>query len=716
MRAGLLAPLLLVAGCLTPNPAPAPQLARECTADTPAFSSPYCAELVAVPDLRGARGAMRLTPVVGPFGVAVDSAGRQRLRLTLDIDSLPPASSLGAFDGYVAWLYTLSMDGELRLGEVHAGRNELGEIPSAFMQFRVLVSAERGAGTTRSGRLALRATSPSALLLAHRDAMAPFLVSVGDRMAHGDHAAHWPAPAADPRITPTPGMGVMYPGVAPMAPPAAPNAEPARPRQIVRLAHGDSLTLTAGVVAKRVAGKVFTMYGYNGQIPGPLLAVDRDAEVVIRFVNAIDQPSTVHWHGVRLDNRFDGIPHVTQDPVAPGDSFTYRVRFPDAGVYWYHPHVREDMQQDLGLYGNILVREGAATGVHREEVLALDDLALDSAGALLPHGADVPTHALMGRFGNLLLVNGEPRYELTVNRGEVVRFHLTNVANARLLNVAFRGARLKLVGSDIGNFERESFVSNVTLAPAERYVVDARFDTPGRHAMVNHVQWLDHARGTFQEAVDTLGIVVVADRAAPSLAGRPFERLHEDAALRGELDALRREHLARAPDHTLRLGLRLRDVSPAMLAMLAGMSVPLDWNDGMPLMHWGLTGREVEWTITDDQGRSNMDIAWSFALGERVKLRIENRFDVAHAMAHQIHLHGQRFVVLARNGVPNEPLGWKDTAVIPAGESMDLLVEMTNPGRWMLHCHIAEHLGTGMMMLFEVRGLRSEVRGGPPDP
>jgi suppressor of ftsI len=233
---------------------------------------------------------------------------------------------------------------------------------------------------------------------------------------------------------------------------------------------------------------------------------------------------------------------------------------------------------------------------------------------------------------------------------------------------------------------------------------------------VNHVQWLDHARGTFQEAVDTLGIVVVADRAAPSLAGRPFERLHEDAALRGELDALRREHLARAPDHTLRLGLRLRDVSPAMLAMLAGMSVPLDWNDGMPLMHWGLTGREVEWTITDDQGRSNMDIAWSFALGERVKLRIENRFDVAHAMAHPIHLHGQRFVVLARNGVPNEPLGWKDTAVIPAGESMDLLVEMTNPGRWMLHCHIAEHLGTGMMMLFEVRGLRSEVRGGPPDP
>jgi FtsP/CotA-like multicopper oxidase with cupredoxin domain len=139
-----------------------------------------------------------------------------------------------------------------------------------------------------------------------------------------------------------------------------------------------------------------------------------------------------------------------------------------------------------------------------------------------------------------------------------------------------------------------------------------------------------------------------------------------------------------------------------MTGMLAGMSVPVDWNDGMPQMHWALTGREVEWTITDERGRENMAIEWRFKRGEVLKLRIMNRFDVAHAMAHPIHLHGQRFVVLARNGVPNETLGWKDTAVLPAGETMDLLVELTNPGRWMLHCHIAEHLGTGMMMVFEV--------------
>ena len=675
-----------------------------CTPETPPFSSPYCAELVAVPDLRAARGVMQLLPVVSPFGIAVDSAGRQRQRVALTVQGLPAARSLGTYTTYVAWAYSLAMDQEQRLGEIRNGRVELGEIPPRLVQFRILVSAEANARvTTRTGKLVMRATSPSALLLAHRDAMAPFLVG-GSAMAHGEHAAHWTAPAPDPRITPMPGMGTMFPPIGPRPAPASPGADAAKPRELVRLETGDTLTLTAGVVAKRVAGKVFHMYGYNGQIPGPLISVSKDAEIVVRFINGIDQPSTIHWHGVRLENRFDGTPHVTQEPVAPRDSFTYRVRFPDAGVYWYHPHVREDIQQDLGLYGNILVRRSASSA-HREEVLALDDLALDSLGALLPHGSEVPTHALMGRFGGVYLVNGEPTYTLGARRGEVVRFYLTNVASARLFNVTFRGARLKLVGSDIGNFERESWVTHVTLGPAERYIVDARFDAPGRHAIVNHVQWLDHARGTYQDVADTLGFVEVTDTQAPR-ATVDFETLRRDSTVAREVAPLRR-YLTRAPDRTLTLAMRLKDVSPAMLGMLSGISVPVDWNDGMPQMHWALTGREVEWLIADERGRENMAIDWRAKRGEIVKLRLVNRFDVAHAMAHPIHLHGQRFVVLARNGVPNDNLGWKDTAVLPAGETMDLLVEMTNPGRWMLHCHIAEHLGTGMMMVFEVGGVGS---------
>ena len=151
----------------------------------------------------------------------------------------------------------------------------------------------------------------------------------------------------------------------------------------------------------------------------------------------------VHWHGIRLDNRSDGVPGVTQDPVGPGGSFVYRIRFRDSGIYWYHPHMREDIQQDLGLYGNLLVRPrrpDAFGPVNREETLILDDLLL-GAGGLVPFGSDQATHALMGRFGNLLLVNGETAYRARARAGEVVRYYLTNVSNTRTFNLTMQIGR-----------------------------------------------------------------------------------------------------------------------------------------------------------------------------------------------------------------------------------------------------------------------------------
>jgi FtsP/CotA-like multicopper oxidase with cupredoxin domain len=122
----------------------------------------------------------------------------------------------------------------------------------------------------------------------------------------------------------------------------------------------------------------------------------------------------------------------------------------------------------------------------------------------------------------------------------------------------------------------------------------------------------------------------------------------------------------------------------------------------MPAMNWSLTGREITWTLTDERGRRNMAIDWRFRTGEVVKLRLHNPPTAIHAMAHPIHIHGQRFLVVGRNGVATDNLAWKDTAVLPAGETMDILLELSNPGKWMLHCHVAEHLGTGMMMVFTV--------------
>ena len=206
-----------------------------------------------------------------------------------------------------------------------------------------------------------------------------------------------------------------------------------------RCANGDTLDLEAGLVRRTLAGRSYTMFGFNGQYPGPLLRVPQGAHIVVRFHNQLPMPSTVHWHGVRLNARFDGVPGVSQPAVEPGQRFTYQLVFPDGGIFWYHPHVREDIQQDLGLYGNIFVmspRPDAWAPVHREEFLILDDLLVGTDG-LVPWGADAPTHAAMGRFGNMLLVNGEPDWKLTVKRGAVVRLFLTNASNTRTFNLSF---------------------------------------------------------------------------------------------------------------------------------------------------------------------------------------------------------------------------------------------------------------------------------------
>jgi FtsP/CotA-like multicopper oxidase with cupredoxin domain len=309
----------------------------------------------------------------------------------------------------------------------------------------------------------------------------------------------------------------------------------------------------------------------------------------------------------------------------------------------------------------------------------------------------------MGRWGNVFLVNGEPRYRLAVRAGDVVRFYLTNVSNARVYNVAFGGARLKVVASDGGKYEREVWTSNVIIAPAERYVVDVRFDRRDV-ALTNSVQMLDHMYGTYTPTVDTLGIVSVAPRspALPSRASSAFERLRVNRDVAAELAPYRR-HFNRSPDRTLVLSLRANHLPGPVAMMLNGLNVPMDWNDGMAMANWLVTGHELTWILRDaESSRENMDIDWRFRRGEVVKLRIFNDPTTAHAMAHPIHLHGQRFLVLARNDVRNDNLVWKDTAIIPAGEAVDLLVEMSNPGTWLLHCHVAEHMGVGMMSRFVV--------------
>jgi FtsP/CotA-like multicopper oxidase with cupredoxin domain len=196
-------------------------------------------------------------------------------------------------------------------------------------------------------------------------------------------------------------------------------SEAGRPR-LLELADGDTLELRVGPVAKRLGETTVRMLGYNGSIPGPTLKVRQGSEIIVHVINQGDLEATVHWHGLRLENKYDGVPHETQAPIPVGGEFTYRIQFPDAGLYWYHPHIREDYTQELGLYGNILVVPAEPDywpPVDRELVLTLDDLLVEE-GRIAPFSPVETSYAAMGHFGNVFLASGEPDLKLEAGAGE----------------------------------------------------------------------------------------------------------------------------------------------------------------------------------------------------------------------------------------------------------------------------------------------------------
>ena len=397
----------------------------------------------------------------------------------------------------------------------------------------------------------------------------------------------------------------------------------------------------------------------------------------------------------------------------------------------------------------------------------------------------------MGRFGNVMLVSGEPDLALTAKRGEVVRFYFTNTANTRVFNVTLPGARMKLVGGDSGHYEHESFVEEVLLSPSERFVVDVLFEQPGEHV-------LEHR--TPARSYRLASITVEDEPAEPALA-------EQFAVLRTNDDmAAERERAARlldaAPDKTLafvaemdfevpegavytcpmhpdvvseepgrcpQCGMKLLPMESPPTSYVCPMHpdvtsdspdrcpecgmklvpahlvetsrarwarhacgtrrasrpppVPcgargpwsrrghghehaqgIEWEDDMVEVNRLTTAANMRWKLVDrDTGAANAAIDWKFRVGDQVKIRLVNEMDSDHPMPHPFHVHGAgRFLVLARDGVEEPNLVWKDTVLVRTGETVDILLDVTNPGRWMAHCHIAEHHESGMMFGFDV--------------
>jgi FtsP/CotA-like multicopper oxidase with cupredoxin domain len=583
---------------------------------------------------------------------------------------------------------------------------------------------------------------------------------------------------------------------------------------VLELAHGDRLDLTVAPVAKRLGEATVRMLAYNGTIPGPTLKVHQGSEIIVQVENQGDLDTTVHWHGLRLENQYDGVPHETQAPIPVGGKFTYRIQFPDAGLYWYHPHIREDYAQELGLYGNLLVLPTDPDywpPVDRDLILTVDDLLLEG-DRVAPFSPTETTYAAMGRFGNVFLTSGEPDLRLWANAGEVVRLWLTNTANTRVFNLALAGARMKLVGGDSGRVEHEEPVESVVLAPSERAVVDVLVEQPGELTLEHRTP----------DRTYRLATITVADQPVASPAAGEFQVLRRAPELAAERQQLDR-WLAAPPDKVLALVAQMDDPAampagtgpvtyacpmhpevtseepgrcpkcgmkllatqaPAAttyacpmhpevvsdqpgrcpkcgMKLLATHAAPqaaaghdasamqghegpehdasmehseghgrdaaatehatyghdshgeghghgsaegIEWEDDMVEVNRLTTTATMHWKFLDRTGGADSPaIDWRFTVGERVKIRLVNEMDSDHPMHHPFHLHGAgQFLVLARDGVVEPNLVWKDTVLVRTGQVVDILFDVGNPGLWMAHCHIAEHMQSGMMFSFNV--------------
>lgn len=467
---------------------------------------------------------------------------------------------------------------------------------------------------------------------------------------------------------------------------------------IISLKNGDTYDLTASFIKKTIAGKEQTMLAYNGSVPGPTIKVDQGSEITINFKNETDVPQLLHSHGVRMDNKYDGS-QMVQKEIPVGGSFSYKLKFPDAGVYWYHPHAGEVVGQALGLYGAFVVtptNKSYFPKVNEEQTLFLSDVPMNNSVISITANS----HALMGHYGNVMLTNGSENYTLNAKEGEVMRLYVVNSANVRPFNFTIDGVKMKLVGGDSGAYEKASFVDSMLLAPSERAIVDVYFAKAGTYSMQNNTP----------NGRTILGKVVVSDQKVTDSYEKEFSVLETNKDTVTSIDPFR-SYFGKNPDKKIKLTIDMNGMGGGMGGgMMGGNMMQMgESNDGIEwedtgMMNNMMTTENTKWEIVDEEtGKVNKDIMWNFTLNKPVVIRIYNDKNSAHPMQHPIHFHGQRFLVVSRDGVRQTNLVWKDTTLVKVGETVDIVLVPSNKGDWMAHCHISEHLASGMMFGFTVK-------------
>lgn len=471
---------------------------------------------------------------------------------------------------------------------------------------------------------------------------------------------------------------------------------------IVNLKSGDTYDITIKKIRKVINGKSLIMLSYNGSIPGPTIRVAKGSEVTFRVHNSVAWlETTIHPHGLRLDNQYDGVPRVQwwfQDPIKEGGIYEQKLKFPDTGIFWYHPHTRDDFEQELGEYGTFLVYDPKEKLTYNNEsIVVLDDILLKN-WKVEDFSKDATSYALMGRYGNTFFVNGKTNFSLSMKQGEVKRLYFLNSANARPFRVSIPWMKMKLVWGDNGYYEKETFIESFIIAPAERYMVDVYAEKTWVYN-INHI-------GSVALKPAILGTIKVSKNPKrKDTSKNNFLTLNTHSIL-GNISNID-SYFTKKADKSLILQMSMKGME--WMGNMGGMmemmndTDPIEWEDTMAMMNARSTDKNIAWEVVDDATKKkNMDIDWKFKKGSLVKIHIYNDSNSMHAMQHPFHMHGQRFLVLGTNGKKNSNFVRKDTVLIPKWEYVDILVDMSNPWTWMAHCHIVEHIFAWMMFSYTV--------------
>ncbi len=425
------------------------------------------------------------------------------------------------------------------------------------------------------------------------------------------------------------------------------------------LASSSVLRAAPGMVQLTPKGGPRTPVWTYGDLPGPELRIRQGSQLTRTFQNDLPQPSSIHWHGIRIANAMDGVSYLTQDPVQPGASFDYSFDLPDAGTYWYHPHNRTWEQMARGLYGALIVEEANPPDVDQDLVLMLDDWRLAEDGSIHDSFGNMRDWSHAGRIGNWVTVNGDPEWVHTVQTGERLRLRLVNTANARIFQLGWKGLDGWIVALDGMPLKTPEAAETVTLAPAQRVdlIADVAADT---EALVYSTE----RDGSFAIASFpvTEGTQTTRYSSPSALPPNPVPDL-------GNLDT------ARSFDLDMDGGAMGRMQSAVL--------------DGQERQIRDLVREGYVWAFNGVAGRPKEPLARA-RLGETIKIKMTNRTRWPHAM----HLHGHHFRVLMENGTIG-PL--RDTTLMAPQETQEIAFVADNPGAWLLHCHMLEHAASGMM-------------------